>query len=104
MLFKSETTEPLHSHKMPLQQGSIINGFNVIAYWCTLIVTSGSKKNTHANVPRTILSLLGERGGLGSASFFFLVATPVTLLFFNVSVPQIMTARFLVNLESPCVR
>lgn len=55
-------------------------------------------------LPRTILSLLGESGGLGRASFFFFVATPVTLRFFRVSVPQIITARFLVNFESPCVR
>lgn len=41
---------------------------------------------------------------MGSASFFFLVATPVTLRFLRVSVPQIITARFLVNLESPWVR
>ncbi|TNN75363.1 hypothetical protein EYF80_014410 [Liparis tanakae] len=55
-------------------------------------------------LPLTIFSLLGDSGGLGSASFFFLVATPVTLRFFKVSVPQIMTARFFVNLESPWVR
>ena len=53
--------------------------------------------------PLTMLSLWGERGGLGTASFFFFVATPVTLLFFRTSVPQIMTARFFVYLESPCV-
>lgn len=55
-------------------------------------------------LPLTIFSLLGDSGGLGRASFFFLVATPVTLRFFRVSVPQIITARFFVNLESPCVR
>ena len=53
--------------------------------------------------PLTMLSLWGERGGLGTASFFFFVATPVTLLFFRTSVPQIMTAKFFVYLESPWV-
>lgn len=55
-------------------------------------------------LPLTIFSLLGDSGGLGRASFFFLVATPVTLRFLRVSVPQIITARFFVNLESPWVR
>lgn len=67
-----------------------------------LLYSAGS--DSDVILPRTILSLLGDSGGLGRASFFFLVATPVTLRFFRVSVPQIITARFLVNLESPWVR
>ncbi len=65
---------------------------------------NSNNKSFKVRLPRTILSLLGESGGLGRASFFFFVATPVTLRFFRVSVPQIITARFLVNFESPCVR
>lgn len=62
------------------------------------------KKKEKFVLPLTIFSLLGDSGGLGRASFFFLVATPVTLRFLRVSVPQIITARFFVNLESPWVR
>lgn len=75
-----------------------------------LMHSISSYQNTHQDkdpgfiLPLTIFSLLGDSGGLGRASFFFLVATPVTLRFLRVSVPQIITARFFVNLESPWVR